>query len=76
MGEEALHFLIQLCRQRLVMTKHQGGLIDVGNDIGHGEGLAGTRHSEQHLRLVAAPDAVGKLADSLGLVARGLKFRC
>ena len=70
--EETLHFLVELRRQRLVVTEDERGLPGAGNHVGHGESLARTRHAEQHLRAVAPTDSVGKFLDGFGLVASRL----
>ena len=49
--EELPEFAIELRGQGLVGGKDQRGATGVGDNIGHGEGFAGTGHPEQHLSL-------------------------
>ena len=72
MGEETLELAIKLGGQRLVVTQHQRGLVDVGNDIGNGEGLSGAGDTSQRLGRIACQYTFCELSDGLGLVACGL----
>ncbi|MNR53294.1 hypothetical protein D3C85_1732850 [compost metagenome] len=47
--KELAHFRVQLCGQRFVVRHDDGRPAGAGDDIGHGEGLAGTRHPQQGL---------------------------
>lgn len=73
-GKKSSHLLVELGRQCLVVAKHEGGFVHVGDDVGHGESLARAGHAQQHLGRVAAQHAVGELLDGLWLVASGLVF--
>ena len=55
--------------QGLVVGQHQCGAVDLGNHIGHGEGLAAAGHTQQGLGLIAVQDALGQCFDGLRLVA-------
>jgi len=70
--EEALELAVELGGQRLVVAQDERGLVDVGDDVGDGEGLSRAGDTEQRLGRQALADTVGELADSFGLVARRL----
>ena len=72
--EKALHLLVELSRQRLVVTEDQGGTIGLCDDIRHRERLTRARHTQQHLCMIAPTQALSELPDGLGLVARRLVF--
>ena len=74
-GKELLELGAQLGGQRLVMGQHQGGPLDLLNDLRHGEGLARAGDSQQGLLVQPHLDAVGQGVDGLGLVAAGGVFR-
>jgi len=57
------------------MRHHQGGDLQLLDDIGDGKGLARARGTQQHLVAVTLFDTLDELADSFGLVAGGL-IRC
>ena len=81
-ADEVLHRIVgkkraelgtQLCRQRFVMRQHQRGAVALGNDIGHGKGLAAAGHAQQGLAAVAPLHPLHQLRDRLRLVAgRGI----
>ena len=60
--------------QGLVVRNYQRGLIQSLNDIGHGKGLAGTRHPQQSLELVAFLEPLHQFGDCRGLVPGGFVF--
>ena len=64
----------QLRSQRLVVRQDQRRPIHVGDDIRHGERLAGTGHAEQDLIAQAHVEALRQLLDGLRLVAGGLEL--
>ena len=70
--EEFLEFGTELGGQRLVVGQHQGGLLDLLDDLGHGEGLAGAGDAQQGLLAQPVLDARGQGRDGLGLVPGGL----
>ena len=74
-GEKFLELRAQLGRQCLVMGQHQGGALDLLDDLGHGKGLAGAGDAQQHLLLQSVLDALRQRVDGLGLIAGGLVFR-
>ena len=69
--EELLELAVELGRQGLVGGEHQGRPAGPGDDVGHGEGLAGAGHAEQDLVPVAALDPGRQFLDGLGLVTAG-----
>ena len=73
--EEAFHLGIKLGGQRFIRGQHQGRTLGFGNNIGNGKCLARTRHPQQNLVAFALFDAVIKLGNRVGLVARRLIFR-
>ena len=73
--EELLELAVELGRQGLVGGQDQGGQIQLLDDVGHGEGLAGAGDPQEHLVGMPRLDAPQQLLDGLGLVALGLKIR-
>jgi len=55
------------------MRHHQGGDLELLDDVGDGESFAGAGGAEQDLVALAGLDAVDELADSFGLVSGGLE---
>ena len=74
-GEELLELRAELGRQGLVVGQHESGPLDLLDDLGHGEGLAGTGDAQQHLLLQAIFDALRQGGNGLGLVAAWRIFR-
>ena len=78
MREERAHLGVELCGEGLVMREDQRRPVELGDDIGYGEGLAATGNAEQGLRPCAGADAVHQCGDGLRLVAGrsvwGLEF--
>ena len=74
-GEKFPHLAVELRRQGLVRRQHQGGTLQFFNEIGDGEGLAGTGHAQQRLVGDAVPRRVAQALYGLGLVPRGRKIR-
>ena len=60
----------QLGGQRLVVRQHQRGTLHGVDNVGDGEGLAGSRDAEQRLAAVTGVNALDELRNRLGLVAR------
>src|SRR4029450_490261 len=54
--------------------EHEGGPVHLGQDGGHGEGLAAARHAEQDLVPVPAAEAFRQLRPRGGLVAARLEL--
>ena len=52
-GEESAHLLVELRCECLVVAQDECRPVDVGDDIGHGEGLPRPGDAEQHLCAVA-----------------------
>ena len=73
-GEEGPHLRADLCGQRFVRLKDEGGSVDLGNDVGHGEGLARAGHAEKRLSALSGTKALDQRTDGLRLVARGAEL--
>ena len=74
-GKELLELGAQLGRQGLVVGQDQSGPLDLFDDLGHGEGLAGAGDAQQHLLLQSVLDPRRQGGDGLRLVTGGLVFR-
>ncbi len=75
LGKETLELGVELCREGFVVAQHEDGTVQLGDDVGNGEGLARARHTQQRRVLRAAPNGAHEPFDRLGLVARRLIFR-
>ncbi len=71
--EELAELGVELRRQGLVVRHDQGRFLQLLDDRGDREGLAGAGRAQQDLVLESALDAVDKLADGFRLVAGGLE---
>src|SRR3989338_3957130 len=67
-GEEAAELVEELGGQGLVVGQHEGGAVDLLDDLGHGVGLAGAGDAEQHLVLFGVAETAPQGLDGLGLV--------
>ena len=74
-GEELLELAAKLCGEGLVVRQHQGGAVELRDDVCHREGLAGACHAQQHLLPDPVFQTIRQLADRLGLIARRLVIR-
>ena len=74
-GKKLLELGAQLGGQGLVVGQHQSGPLDLLDDLGHGEGLAGAGDPQQGLLIQAHLNTLGQGFDGLRLVAAGLIFR-
>ena len=54
------------------MREDEGGALDLFDDLGHGEGLAGAGDAEEDLVLFSGGEAGDELGDGAGLVSLGL----
>ena len=72
--EEFLELAVELPGQGLIVRYDQSRLVQCLDDVGHGEGLAGAGDAQQGLELVAFLEALHRLCDCPGLVARRLVF--
>ena len=72
--EELLHLAVKLRRERLIVGDDERRLLQLLNHICHREGLTGTRHADQGLKLIALPKAFDQLPYGLRLVSRRLKL--
>ena len=68
--EETAHLGTDLGCQGLVGLQNQGRTVTPGNDVGHGEGLAGTGHAQKRLPLVPCFNSSDQCFYSLRLVTR------
>ena len=68
-GKKPLELPEQLRGERLVRGQHDRGALSRFDDLGHREGFAGARRSEQHLTLLAFVQAADKFIDRGRLVA-------
>jgi hypothetical protein len=71
-GEEGLELVVELGGQGLVVCEDEGRTVELLDDLGHREGLAGAGDAEEDLVFFAGVEAGDKLADGSGLVALGL----
>ena len=60
-GKECFEFVVKLRGEGLVMREDERGPVGLGDDGGHGEGLAGAGDAEEHLILLAGGEAGEKL---------------
>ena len=74
-GEEAAEFLVELGGQGLVVGDDQDRPVDPGDEVGHGEGLAGAGDALEDLVAGAGPEPFGEPVDGLDLVALGDEVR-
>ena len=74
-GEEALHFAVELRGQRLVVAQYQRRSVDILDDIGNGERLARARHTQKCLCGNATQHSFSKLRNCFGLVTHWLIIR-
>ena len=74
-GEELLELVIELRGEGFVVGEDERGAVELGDDLGHGEGLAGAGDAEEGLILFAGGDAGDELADGGRLVALRLVVR-
>ena len=83
-GDEILHRIVgekfpelgaQLGGQSLVVGQHQGGALDLLNDLGHGEGLARAGDAQQSLLVQPHLQSAGQGRDGFRLISGGLIFR-
>src|SRR5262249_19972163 len=72
--EEAAELLVELGGQRLVVGQYERRLVELGDHVGTGKGLARARRAEQGLARPAVAEALDELADGLRLVAGGLEL--
>ena len=71
-GEEGLELVVELGGEGLVVREDEGGALQLFDDFGHGEGLAGAGDAEEDLVFFAGVDAGDEFGDRSGLVALGL----
>ncbi len=71
-GEEGLELVVELGGEGLVVREDEGGALELLDDLGHGEGLAGAGDAEEDLIFFAGVEAGDELGDGAGLVALGL----
>ena len=61
-GEEGFELVVELGGEGLVVREDEGGALDLLDDLGHGEGLAGAGDAEQDLILFAGGEAGDEFA--------------
>ena len=69
--EKVLVFGVKLGGEGFVVGHHQGWELQLLDDVGNGEGLAGAGCAEQHLVVVAFFDAGNQFLDGVRLIAGG-----
>jgi hypothetical protein len=69
-GKKLFEFIEELAGQGLIGGYNKGGPLCLGNDVGHGKGLAGTGNTEEYLVLVAFLQGTGEGFNGLRLVAK------
>jgi hypothetical protein len=74
-GKERLQLPVELGRKGLVVAHDQRGPPVTGDDMGHGEGLAGSRGPQQDLESISPGKTLAELGDGPGLVPLGLVGR-
>ena len=70
-GEKLAEFRTELGGKRLVVRQNQRRTVQLFNDRGHGEGLAGACDAEKHLFRHPGLNSLRQGADGLRLVAGG-----
>jgi len=73
--EKLFEFSVELGSERLVVRDYQRRLVDLLNDVGHREGLAGTGCPEKDLMLLIVQNVFGEGINGCGLVAGWLEWR-
>ena len=71
-GKKLLELTVKLRSQCFVVAQHQGGLVDLCNDVGYRKGLARPGNAQQRLVGNSLKHALGELTYGLRLVARRL----
>ena len=69
LGKKVLEFAVELRREGLVVAQLQRWTLQLGDDVGHREGLARAGDAQQRVVLRAVADRADKLCDGLRLVA-------
>ncbi len=67
--EEGLELVVELSGEGLVVREDEGGAVELFDDLGHREGLAGAGDTEEDLVFFAGVQTGDELADGSGLVA-------
>ena len=74
-GKKRAELAVELSGERLVVGKNERRTVGAGNDVGHGERLAGTGNAEKHLIADAGVQVGDKFVDGGGLIPGGRKGR-
>jgi hypothetical protein len=61
--------VVELGGEGLVVSEDEGGAVELGDDLCHGEGLAGAGDAEEDLILFACVEPGDQLGDGSGLIA-------
>ena len=72
LGEKCTQLCAELGGEGLVVSKNQGGSIQVGNNVCHSKGFTRTGNTEKCLRPLACENALCQSLDRLWLIARRL----
>ena len=67
--KELPELLIELRRERFIVSHHKHGAVHALYDLRHCEGLTAAGYAEQHLMLDSLVERAYKLFDSLRLIA-------
>ncbi|GBD35401.1 hypothetical protein HRbin36_00513 [bacterium HR36] len=72
--EEFFELAVKLGSEGFVVGHDQGGLVECGDDVSHGEGFAAAGYAQQRLEAFALSETFDELGDGFGLISRGLEF--
>ena len=75
LGKERFELAVELGGEGLVVAEDEGGAVELGDDVGHREGLPGAGHAHECSRSIPLADRRYDLPDGLRLVP-GRLIRC
>ncbi len=70
--KECFELVVELRSERFIVRQHQRGPMTGLDDLGHREGLPGSRNAQQNLVRLSVHHTSGELFDGGGLIASGL----
>ena len=73
LGEKRFHLAVELRRQRFIRRQHQCWTLDIGDQVGDGEGFAAASDAQQGLMSQAVIQADGQGVNRVGLIAIGVE---
>jgi hypothetical protein len=73
--QQLAKLIVELSRQGLVRSDHEGGFIDLGDDIRHGKCFARAGNTEKHLAAPIILEIFDELSDRARLVALRFEIR-